>query len=236
MRIACIRFTCLRITGFFLLAFACLTLSADEQPTPDTAAEKTVTLLPLGDSITAGGGGGGGNYRHELDKRLKDAGRSFAFVGPKTDGKGLSHAGYSGWNSSKIRDAIGNIYPQYPADIVLLHMGHNHFSEHDPVPLIVQNTNAILDTIFSQNKHATVLVARVIPAGKLPKYSYIPELNRQLERLCKERQSDSPERVVLVDQASGFDWTTDTVADKVHPNADGAAKMAEVWAAMILAL
>lgn len=224
-------FTCARITGFLLLIIA--SLSADEQRFAETATEQMITLLPLGDSITEGGGGGGGNYRHELDRLLKDAGHSFAFVGPKTDGNGLSHAGYSGWNSSKIRDQIAGVYKQYPADIVLLHMGHNHFSEHDPVPLIIHNTNTILDTIFGINPTATILVARVIPAGKLPKYNYIPKLNRQLAQLCKERQFNLTHRVFLVDQEAGFDWTTDTVADKVHPNEAGAIKMAAVWAAAI---
>ena len=33
----------------------------------------------------------------------------------------------------------------------------------------------------------------------------------------------------MVDQATGFDWKTDTVDDHVHPNAAGAAKMAARW-------
>ena len=35
--------------------------------------------------------------------------------------------------------------------------------------------------------------------------------------------------VVLVDQADGFDWRTDTKEDKVHPNEAGARKMAQQW-------
>jgi acetyl esterase/lipase len=55
---------------------------------------------------------------------------------------------------------------------------------------------------------------RRIPAGE-------PEGCKQLDR------PDS--RVVIVPQADGFDPVKDTVADLVHPNAAGAAKMAERW-------
>jgi lysophospholipase L1-like esterase len=78
------------------------------------------------------------------------------------------------------------------------------------------------------NPKATVLLAQVITSGKLPKYGYLPQLNQQLAKLAT--QLDRPEqRVILVDQASGFDWKTDAVADLVHPNAQGARKMADRW-------
>ena len=63
----------------------------------------------------------------------------------------------------------------------------------------------------------------------MPKYSYIPELNLALAALAKEL--DRPEqRVVSVDLATGFDVATDTIADRVHPNARGAEKIAQRWA------
>lgn len=70
------------------------------------------------------------------------------------------------------------------------------------------------------------LFAKVTPSGKLPKYSYIPELNRRIEALV---DSIGSERVVLVDMASGHDWRTMTIDDKVHPNRRGREFMADVW-------
>ena len=37
---------------------------------------------------------------------------------------------------------------------------------------------------------------------------------------------------VSVDLATGFDVATDTIADRVHPNARGAEKIAQRWAAV----
>jgi hypothetical protein len=87
----------------------------------------------------------------------------------------------------------------------------------------------MISEIVAINPEVKILVAQVIPAGKLPKYAYIPELNEALKKVAtssKERNWN----VILVDQASGFDWKVDAAADKVHPNKRGSEKMAQVWA------
>ncbi len=194
-------------------------LAEDSQP---------LTILAVGDSITAGGGAGGGYYRHVLNELLKQSKRAFRFIGPKVDQLGLAHAGYSGWNSGQIRNVIKELYREHQANIVLLHMGHNHFSDRQPVRQIIADTEAVVSEILSQNPQATVFVAQVVPAGKLPKYAYIPELNIELKRWFEAR-ADKHSRVILVDQAMGFDWHVDTVQDKVHPNQLGSAKMGRAW-------
>jgi lysophospholipase L1-like esterase len=205
--------------------FACLAGAEDAKP---------ITILPLGDSITAGGGGGGGYYRHRLSEELRRAGIPVKFVGPKVDAKGLRHAGYGGWNSSQVREVVDEVYKQYPADFVLMHVGHNHFSEKMPIPQILEDTEAIVNAILKQNPHAIILLAQVVPAGKLPKYDYIPQLNQELLRWHQQRFRVSKPNVILVDHASSFDWTTDTVSDKVHPNEIGSEKMAKNWFAAIV--
>lgn len=71
-----------------------------------------------------------------------------------------------------------------------------------------------------------VLVATVIPSGKLPKYGYISELNKEIKKMVSGLND---ERVVLVDQASRFNWKKYTIHDKVHPNRLGSEYMASVW-------
>ncbi len=184
------------------------------------------TVLAFGDSITEGGGSFV-CYREVLVPGLKELGVGYEFIGPKRD-RVSAHAGYSGKNTSYLRKVCREVYGLYPADYVLLHSGHNSFSKDMPVPGILADTEAIIQTVLEVNPSATVLLAQVIPAGKLPKYSYIPELNEGLCTLSGRLQKEGA-RVVLVDQARGFDWRTDTVADKVHPNAAGAKKMAGKW-------
>ena len=67
-----------------------------------------------------------------------------------------------------------------------------------------------------------------------PNRTYLPELNAELAVLAK--RLDRPcQPVTLVDQASGFDPVRDTVDDLVHPNEQGAAKVAQRWYAALTA-
>jgi|GEM_PF-827517 len=187
--------------------------------------------MPLGDSITEGGGG----YRYPLMEKLLAAGYSVEYVGSRTTQSKpdsplgvLSHEGYSGSSVGGIANRFEKIYKQNPADIILLHSGHNQFAEKQPIPQMLVATRKIIESARSINPHVTVLLAQVIPSGKLPKYSYIPEFNEALIPLAAELNTkESP--VILVNHAEGFDWRTDTGGDHVHPNAAGGKKMAMRW-------
>jgi lysophospholipase L1-like esterase len=194
--------------------FAALSGHAGEAP----------TVLTLGDSITAGGSSFS-CYREFLVPALEK--RGVRFIGPQRDTIS-AHAGYGGRNSAFLRDKIGEIYRAHPADFVLIHAGHNNFAESNPVPRVVADTVSIVETIRDINPGAVILLGQVIPSGKLPKYSYIPELNRELATLAA-RLKGRGDGIVVVDHADGFQWERDTVDDKVHPNTLGAKKMAGKW-------
>lgn len=187
-------------------------------------AGEGVTVLALGDSITAGGKGYP-TYREFLAPEL--AKKGVAFIGPVRDAYS-AHAGFGGKNSGFLLKKLPEIYQKYPADFVLLHSGHNHFSKDDPVPQIVTDTEAMVKHIHRVKPTAVVLVAQVILSGKLPKYAYLPELNGELGLLVDRLKAEGLP-VALVNQADGFDWETDTKDDKVHPNVLGAQKMAKRW-------
>ncbi len=196
-------------------------------------AEEAPTVLALGDSIT-GGGKTFVCYRQVLIPELRKKGAAFKFIGPIKDAAS-AHAGYGGRNTTYLLGISKDLYRKYPADILMLHSGHNSFSKDKPVPGIVRDTEAIIENVTEINANVTILLAQVIPAGKLPKYSYIPELNKELESLSA-RLSERGYNVVLVNHANGFDWNTDTISDKVHPNAAGAKKMADRWLDALLPL
>jgi acetyl esterase len=189
-----------------------------------------VRIMAVGDSITAGADFFS-CYRYPLWEKLFAAGYIVEFVGTQQSESRigpLAHEGYGGRNAAWLARTVPARFRDHPADIVLLHAGHNHSVEEQPVRLIVAATESLITAFREANSRVTVLLAQVIPAGKLPKYSYIPELNAALARLAV-RLDRIDQRVVLVDHATGFDRETDTVADRVHPNAAGAEKMAAAW-------
>jgi lysophospholipase L1-like esterase len=183
-------------------------------------------IMPVGDSITEGGATFS-NYRSLLGEKLRAAGVAFEFVGTRGTAE-LRHEGYGGKNIEFLAATVPAHFTKIPADLVLLHAGHNHFAEEQPIPGMLTATERLITSLRTANPQVIVLLAQVIPAGKLPKYSYIPELNTELARLASRLHTPA-QPVRLVDQATGFDWRTDTISDLVHPNAAGAAKMAARW-------
>lgn len=194
-------------------------------------------IMAVGDSITEGGETFS-CYRPSLREKLQAAGYRVEYVGtltsPSPTGP-LAHEGYGGKNTEFLAATVPEHFRENPADIVLLHSGHNHTVEEHPVAGIVAATEKLITVFRAINPRVTVLLAQVIPAGKLPKYSYLPELNLALAQLAA-RLDQPQQRVILVDHATGFDWQSDTVADKVHPNARGAEKMASAWFAALVAV
>jgi lysophospholipase L1-like esterase len=193
------------------------------------SAEPT-RLLAIGDSITQGGKTFV-TYRLPLDQKLRAAGWSYEFVGTQqSEGPNgpLWHEGYGGKNAEFLAGLMPQKLRQLKPDIILLHCGHNHAAEEKPVPGILAAERAIIGAARKQNPKVIVLLAQVIPSGKLPKYGYIPELNQAQVLLARElSRPEAP--VMIVDQATGFDPQKDTILDKVHPNAQGAEKMANKW-------
>ena len=206
----------------FLAAFAASAIHA--------RPKRTWTILALGDSITAGGSSFH-SYRGPLARMLQQAGFSVRWLGSQStlqDEPQLHHEGYPGKPVEFLAANMQRIYRAAPADIILLHAGHNHNADEHPIPSIIASTRSIIETARKINPHVIIFLAQVIPSGKLPKYAYIPALNRQIGSLAAELNTQgSP--IILVKQAKRFDWQTDTIADHVHPNEKGALKMARAW-------
>ena len=192
------------------------------------AGNRHYTIMPTGDSITQGSKPCV-SYSYPLWKMLTAAGYDFEYIGPRThtyDVGTLKHCGFGGKTAEYLAANIDSLYRMYPADVVLLHAGHNHFVERQPIPEIIDAHRSIIDQVLSINPDAKIFVAQVIPSGKLPKYSYIPDLNVELKKMVRSYHSKN---VVAVNVAKGFNWETDTQQDHVHPNAQGAEKMARKW-------
>jgi len=199
---------------------ACLSLSAAEP----------IRILAVGDSITQGGKTFV-TYRLPLDQKLRAAGLHYEFVGSQqSEGPNgpLWHEGYGGKNAEFLAGILPQKLQLAKPDIILLHCGHNHTVEEKPVPGIIAAERAIIAAARKQNPKVVILLAQVIASGKLPKYGYLPELNQAEVLLARElNQPEAP--VIIVDQFTGFDPQKDAVADLVHPNAQGAEKMASRW-------
>lgn len=187
-------------------------------------------LLCIGDSITEGGKING-TYRRSLHDLLKKNSVKVEYVGRRVTtykGQTLLHEGYSGKNIHFLVKAIAALPDKNVVDVALIHAGHNNFAKDEPVPGVVKSTKALIELLKKANPRIKIFLACVIESGKLPKYSYIPELNKELKDLA---QKDS--QVVLVDMNEKFRWQEHATQDKVHPNKQGAEVMAKMWFAAL---
>ncbi|WP_346858518.1 alpha/beta hydrolase fold domain-containing protein [uncultured Draconibacterium sp.] len=216
---------------FVVSVFGVLVLSScssKAQQEKESETNKRITILGLGDSITEGGKTFH-SYLFPLWERLFAAGYHVDFIGPRSSpcriGQ-INHCGFSGKNAEFLENQIDSIYRLYPADVILLHSGHNHFNTENPVDGIIRAQKSIINKILAINPDAKILLAKVIESGKLPKYSYIPDLNKNIDKMVPELNLPN---VILVDQSKDFDWEIHSISDKVHPNPDGAKLMADVW-------
>ncbi|CAN5489546.1 hypothetical protein BH10PLA1_BH10PLA1_17030 [soil metagenome] len=208
------------------MALTAAAIAADKTAPPP----KAVSILCVGDSITEGSDHFV-SYRYPLWEKLFAHGYVIQYVGSKTSNTRIgpiNHEGYGGKTAEFLDEHIEQFYKANPADIVLLASGHNHDTAEEPIEGIVKANESIIRKVLAIRPDAIVLVAQVIHSGKLPKYSYIPEVNQAIAKMAL-RVDPSQKHVICVDLANGYDWNTDTIEDHVHPNAAGADKIAGRW-------
>lgn len=170
-------------------------------------------------------------YRNYLWYMLQNAAYNVDFIGSHVAGTAIvpsfdpHNEGYTGWTTWQISDIIYNRLIANPADIILLHIGTNDWSEN------TSGVNHILDEIdrYEQNyDHSIkVVLARIINSPL--NYAHLHNYNINLQSLADSRIKGGDD-IVVVDMEYGADINYGKdFQDSFHPNNTGYYKMAEVW-------
>lgn len=220
-----------------------------------SAAAAPVSIMPLGDSITAGSSSGPKrgeevSYRKALRDKLVAAGYEIVFVGSQNSGGAIlansNHEGHGGWcasgchqNKSDILREVYNFLASNPPDIVLLHIGTNDIGAHHHPQAIVSAVSGILDNIFrygsEHNRQIGVILALII--GRLnPPCLYCLQTttyNNALRQMAQNRIQKG-DKIIIVDMqnGAGLDYRhipDGDMWDVSHPYETGYQKMANVW-------
>ena len=204
------------------------------------SAYSQVRIMPLGDSITEGvlGSSDDTGYRRALYQLLTGAGHNIDFVGSQTDGIPTdfdrNHEGYNGWSADQIRDNVYSWLTATPAEIVLLHIGTNDISSGQSATAIRDEVAEILDRIDMKSTAIVVFLARIINRNDYPaRIAKTTDYNNLLQSLADTRTANG-DLIFVVDQEHALNYPAD-LADALHPNDAGYAKMAQCWFAALSA-
>ncbi|WP_328965348.1 GDSL-type esterase/lipase family protein [Streptomyces virginiae] len=191
-------------------------------------SKRAVTVMPLGDSITAGvGSSTAAGYRAPLYDDLKRAAKSVDFVGSLHTGTmpDGDNEGHPGRRIDQIAKAADCSVPAQRPNVVTLHAGTNDLNQNHDVKAAPARLGSLIDQVLDDDPEATVLVADLVPATKPGLQPLIDAYNAQLPSVVGGFR-DRGKHVALLDMSA---VTTADLAQPAHPNDTGYRKMADVF-------
>jgi lysophospholipase L1-like esterase len=208
---------------------------------PAVSAATPTRIMPLGDSIT----GSPGCWRALLWNKLQSAGyTNIDFVGTLPpqgcgvtyDGDNEGHGGILATNIVSQNQLPGWLSATHP-DIVMMHLGTNDVWNNIAPATILAAFGTLVDQMRASNPNMKILVAQIIPmnpSGCAECAARVVAFDNQIPAWANAK-STAASPVIVVDQWTGFDDSTDT-ADGVHPNDSGNVKMSNRWYPPLAAL
>ena len=184
-----------------------------------------LTVMPLGDSITAGvGSSNGAAYRGVLYDRL--AGK-VDFVGSQRSGTipDPDNEGHSGWQINQVADNATAWASTYSPDVVTLHLGTNDMDHDYQTATAPDRLGSLVDQILAADPKVTVLVAAIVPSANPATEARVADFNRRVPDVVAQRAT-AGKHVLFVDTAA---VTTADLSDLLHPNDRGYAKMGNAF-------
>jgi acyl-CoA thioesterase-1 len=225
-----------------LLLSACGRKPTEHQPPMQST--RPITLLLLGDSLTAGNAAEPG-YRLALCRALSLPGRQLQMVGTQTgfpdapqaaiSGCDLHHEGHWGWRTDESLLQLPQWLQSYSPQIALVMLGTNDCFQHQPPDTTLQELRSIALTLRTANPRMALVLSRLIPAAvDSPSVGVcLAQLNAGLPALVAELNSPMVP-AWLAEPQTGFSPQHDTY-DGIHPSLSGGQKMAAALAPPLLA-
>jgi lysophospholipase L1-like esterase len=201
------------------------------------------TIMPLGDSITAGQhsiGAVPGAYRIKLWERFQDDGLNINFVGGSSNGPpslgDKNHQGQPGWKINRITSDLvdRNLFQNYPSDVILLTIGTNDINNGASVSRMIADLGALIDRIHLKSPNSRLVVSSIppveAPRGTTSMTTRINSYNAQMKLLVDAKAANGYK--VYFTDAGGSLTVNDIngeLGDGLHPTEAGYHKLGNAW-------
>ncbi|MEU3600985.1 GDSL-type esterase/lipase family protein, partial [Streptomyces sp. NPDC006798] len=204
-----------------------------------------LAVMPLGDSITVGVGHSScptsadrancQGYRLGLGDKLVQGGHAARvnFVGSQTNG-GQKHEGHSGWTIEQVSNRVESWMVAAEPNVITLHIGSNNIEHNVDRANAPAKVEKLLDKIFGAAPDVTVVIAPIVPNSRTKDGEVLQPLvdtfNTKLKAIVKDQQDNKKRKLDLADFSA---INNGDLADGLHPNSSGYAKMADAFYAGI---
>ena len=220
------------------------------------AEAEPISIMPLGDSLTAGYTVAGG-YRTRLYTDLQNGEYAFTFVGSATDYPSsvltaagqTHHEGHPGHTITQIANNLdgndrstGNnggswFHRPAPPDIVLLLIGGNDIRQGANASTTAQRLDKLIGQIVADSPQSLLFVSNTIPFKDANLTRVVQAYNTQIEDTILPKYAALGASVRFVDQFDNFVDALGNVvhigSDSLHPDQTGYDLMGDTWAAAI---
>lgn len=140
------------------------------------------------------------------------------------------HEGHSGWRIDEITARLPGWLATYRPEILLVTIGTNDVVQDHRLSTAPDRLGALIDVITDVRPKATVFVASLPPLANAADDREVRMFNRAIPEIIRARvRAGHDVRFVAMYAA----LTSTDLADGVHPNTVGYAKMAARWTAAI---
>jgi len=171
-------------------------------------------------------------YRNDLWYKLQTAKYDVDFVGSLAAGQAIrpvfdvDNEGHPGWSSYDIANSMYGFLTQNQPDIILLHIGSN-----DNASSIVGVEDILNEIdIYENNYNHTIKVILALIIDRVNHSAVTSNFNINLKEMAERRISNGDKiRIIDMEHNAGLRYNSSDMADYIHPNNSGYAKMATLW-------
>lgn len=194
-----------------------------------TFTAKTLKIMPLGDSITAGYLSSTGNgYRQDLLNGLPN--NKITLVGSQKDGSMANpqNEGFFGYEIDQIKSSVDSEDAEkvYSPDVILMHVGTNDVNKNYDVSGAPSRLNDLIKDLFINLPDATIILAQITPIANAASEARRVTFNAAIPGVA-ETFAKQGKKILTVDMGSQV--TTADLKDGLHLTDGGYQKMANVW-------